>query len=486
MKSNYNNKYLFYWLFLLLFVSLNNDLCGQLKLDKEIDLPILDIYNEPEYEVINKNNDGILVIEKYEREANSFKPFWRIFNFNNNFEKNWETEIKIDLAVDEGQYCITESAYYQIFTYKNKATAQLLIIQIETGHYDWIALDLKTMDQINDLKVIGASIFLSGMYLNRPIITQYSTLDNTIKILPGYFEKNFNLVNLDTLNNQLQVFQKSNYKLNCAMDLAVFDVFGELYEKIEIENEEKNSPVFLNILQNNKINKAVGFYGNNCDEKLKGICTVKPNGSTKYLGFEQLEHFFDHLSTKKRSKIQKNIKKNSKKIQQYHLINNTLTHNPLPTNGGFNLQVDFFYPIPSQRYKGKPYFEAFTHSVVLEYDSLGNLKNHIALPLKNVEAELHKKVITHLDLIDSTLFCYIDNEKIVGKVISKNSVSLQKYEYDFGYDLEQYNNESLLYLDRLNNKNIMIWGIGKKINSTSKSQKTFFIQKLLLENKKQL
>lgn len=484
MKCNYNNKQLFLLLFLLFLNAINFEIFSQLKLDKEIELPVLDIYNEPDFEVINKKNDGILIIEKYEKDNDSFKPFWRFFNFNNSFEKQWETDLNINIELEESKYCITETAFFQLFTYKNKSNAQLLIMQLETGSIELLELDLKTMDQINDLRVIGASIFFSGMYLNRPVITQFSTFDKTIKILPGYFEKNFNLVNIDTLNDQLQVYQKGGNKGNCNMDMAEFDVFGEIIEKIDIENEAKNSPVFLNSLKHNKILKAVGFYGYNCEEQLKGICSIKPNGSATYLGFEQLEYFFDHLSAKRRAKIQNNIKRNPKKVQKYHFVNNTLIHVPLPTLQGFNQQVDFYYAMPSQKYKGKPYFGAFTHSLVLQYDSLGNLKNHITMPLKNIEAELSKKIVTHLALGDTTLFCYIDNEKIVGKTKSNNSKIIQNFEYDFGYDLEHYNNESMLSIDRLNNKNILVWGLGKKTNSNNQSKKTFFVQKLTIENNK--
>lgn len=275
------------------------------------------------FEITQKNSDDYFTIVSLEDEGlalirekdkyNGNKKLWEIIILDTNLVETAKFDLEIHQRHTLMGYEIARNQLYLLYRTgeTNKNSLELIEVSTsggsETGRFEINPeLDFK----VTHFSKVGSRIIMGGYVTNEPAVLLYELTDNSIKVIPGFFQKENELVDLRanqnlTFNSVLiDRSQRSERKLV----FKTFDQTGKLLleDVVPIDEDKSLQNSISSALKREEL-VLLGTWGEKQGKQSLGFFSLSVDPfneqKIKYFHFGMMDHFLDYLSPKRAEKI---------------------------------------------------------------------------------------------------------------------------------------------------------------------------------------
>ncbi|WP_025763678.1 hypothetical protein [Dyadobacter tibetensis] len=469
---------------------------GQLLQADRIEIPAKS--NDSEFfEVYPLGEEGLLTLTRNERYA-SRNQEWQFVKYDTAFQALWKRHYKI------------ENKYKPIMSFQGPTKGYWLFAQPDTEHYFFLQLDYSTgaFDgfqgdllsgiQVQQFKVIGSKALVSGYYRSRPVVIVHSFFDGTTRVLPGLFEKNteINNVELDEVSGNINVTTYAFKRKNCIFDIRTYNYEGKLLKKTTL-SDPRYSVISGQIVPLNEDDSyLIGNYSIGCTEYSQGLYVthIKDNdpGKPEFIAFSQLQNFFNYLKPKRKAKVLQRIGKREQLGKENKFRYRLLVHDLIQRENEIVLVAEVYYPNQrtatpivssglSRQYYGRT-LEGYkyTHAIVCAFDREGKFLWDNCIAIKDLESYELQEMVQVTPVKDYFILAYPQEGEIHTEVIRRNEVvaTSEKFKITPKAEGEKVLNDADSYLSPWYGQYFLAYGTQRVgSSSTVNGREVYFINK---------
>ena len=280
------------------------------------------------YEAIRKNSDEYFTIVSLQEEGLALirekdkykgnKQLWEVIILDPNLAETGKFDIEINQRHVLLGYEIDRNQLYLLFRTGETSRNSLELVELntlqgsETARYEISPeLDFK----VTHFSKVGANIILGGYVTNEPAILLFETADRSIKVLPGFFQKDNELVELRVNQNATfnAVLMDRSLRSERKLVYKTFDASGNLLleDIVPIEDDKSLQNSLSSTLKREEL-VLLGTFGEKQGKQSLGFYSmaVDPFSDQKinYFHFGSMENFHAYLSPKRAEKIKESTR----------------------------------------------------------------------------------------------------------------------------------------------------------------------------------
>ncbi len=275
------------------------------------------------FEIVQKDSDeyftiislkevGLALIREKDK-YNGNKKLWEIIILDSDLVEKRKIEVEINQRHVLLGYEIDKNQLYLLYRTGETTKNSLELIEIstaeglETGRFEIKPeLDFK----VTHFSKAGSSIIMGGYVTNEPAVLLYEMADNSIKVVPGFFQKENELVDLRVNQNQTfnSVLIDRSLRSERKLVFKTFDETGKLLleDVVPIEEDKSLQNSISSTLEREEL-VLLGTWGEKQGKQSLGFfsLTVDPfnEQKIKYFHFGMMDHFMDYLNPKRAERI---------------------------------------------------------------------------------------------------------------------------------------------------------------------------------------
>ncbi len=313
-------------------------------------------FNDHDFMIIPRAKDGLALV----RETNTYKAgnrTWEVLLLDTTLTLKYTINLEVDQRWNLLGYEHAPSALYLLFGLAdNQMRSVFRLFEITSGeHRSW---DIKpeincTLTQFTKT---GENFLLGGYMNNEPTVLLFRPDNESIKLLPGFFQKDTDLLDLRANQNNtftVLLMNRQN-RNNRKLLLRIFDADGKELFQTEVAMDDRKAPQTCMVSTLKREDMLVaGTWGVSHSRQSMGFFAlpVEPfqNQQPWLYALGELNHYLDHLKENKRKRIQE---KTSAMIKAGRLPDYLDHIRPVrleETNEGFILLAEVFVPASSGR-----------------------------------------------------------------------------------------------------------------------------------------
>lgn len=311
------NKITRLFLFMSVFIFSNSYLHAQLRQTHRFETKQKG--NDENFSIISLKEEGLALLRERQKYEDG-KQLWELILLDTALQQ----KAAIDLPI-EPRHPFVGYEYvpgYLCLLYRtgetNKNSFELIDLNIAEGkenkRYDIRPeLDFK----LSHFSKAGSNIVMGGYVSNEPAVLLYNLNENQLKVVPGFFQKDNELVDLRVNQNQTfnAVIIDRSTRSERKLVFKTFDQTGKLLlEDIVPIGDDRSLQTSITSTLIREDLMVLGTWGERQGKQSAGFFTLPVNPFTEqkinYLAFGELEHFTDYLSAKRAERIKVNTRKN--------------------------------------------------------------------------------------------------------------------------------------------------------------------------------
>ena len=312
--NNNWNKHASVLLFLLMY-SFAQPLCAQIQQTERYE--IVQKNSDEYFTVISLEEEGLALIrEKDKYEGN--KQLWEIITLDTNLSERNKFDIEINQRHKLLGYEIDNDKLYLLFRTGETTKNSLELVEVstsagrETARYE---IDPDLDFKITHFSKVGPNMILGGYVTDEPAILLYEPSHNSIRVIPGFFQKDNELVELRVNENSTfnSVLIDRSLRSERKLVFKTFDENGNLLleDVIPLDEERSLQNSLSSTLKREEL-VLLGTWGERQGKQSLGFfsITVDPFSEQKvnYVHFGMLDHFVDYLNPKRADKIKESTR----------------------------------------------------------------------------------------------------------------------------------------------------------------------------------
>lgn len=317
------------------------------------------------FTVISLEEDGLaLVREKNKYKGN--KQLWEIIILDINLQEKSKFDIEINQRHTLLGYEIARNRLYLLFRTGETTKNDLELVALstaegtETGRYEITPeLDFK----VTHFSKVGPNIILGGYVTNEPAILLYQAADNSIKVIPGFFQKDNELVELRVNQNETfnAVLLDRSLRSERKLVYKTFDASGKLLlEDIVPIDEDKSLQNSISSSLEREELLLLGTWGDKQGKQSLGFFSMAVDPFTEqkinYYHFGNMEHFLDYLNPKRAEKIKESTRDAIADGRKPSFSSYVMPFRIQETTDGFLMLAEVYNPSSSMSpYYNQPY-----------------------------------------------------------------------------------------------------------------------------------
>lgn len=269
------------------------------------------------FSVISLKEEGLALL----RERNKYedgKQIWELIFLDTALQQ----KATVDLPIEPrhpliGYEYVTGHLYLLYRTGEtNKNSLELLDFSIPEGkeksRYEIKPeLDFK----LTHFSKVASTLVMGGYVSNEPAVLLYNPQDNQIKVVPGFFQKDNELVDLRVNQNQTfnAVIIDRSTRSERKLVFKTFDETGKLLlEDIVPIGEDRSLQTSTTSTLIREDLMVLGTWGERQGKQSAGFFSLPVNPFSEqkinYIAFGELEHFTDYLNSKRANRIKENTR----------------------------------------------------------------------------------------------------------------------------------------------------------------------------------
>ncbi|GAB2792048.1 hypothetical protein GCM10027275_41140 [Rhabdobacter roseus] len=440
---------------------------AQFEQAQRIEIPVNSSFNES-YDVFSLGENGALSVVRRNEFTGTRNEYWHFTRYDTDLNPLWTRPYKLDYRyVPIMAY---QSDYYIYWLFAEPDTDHFLFLQLDLarGELDVHKGDLLSGVDVHQFKVIGSKALVAGYYHNRPVVLVHSFFDHTTRVLPGLYERNTEINNVDINESEgmINVITYAYRKRSCQFNIKTYNYDGKLLKSTVLSND-RNSFISGQIVPLNVDDSyLIGNYSVGCTPFSQGlfITHIQDNepSDPQFIEFSELQNFFNYMKPKRKQRMLDRIGKRKSLGKENRFRYRLLVHPLIQTEDEIILVAEVYYPnyrssTPlmtnglNRAYTRSMDGFRYTHAIVCGFDRDGRYKWDNSFAIKDlVSYELQEMVqLSRVD--DYFVLAYPQEGNIHTEVIHREKVVVENEKYQ----LESKNDtEKVLFND---NANLAAW-----------------------------
>ncbi len=321
--------------------------------------------SEDQYSIISLREEGLALF----RDMNKYKDgnkTWELILLDTALQEKKKLDIHVKDRHKMVGYEVTPGHLYFLFRTGETTKNDFELIDIdlsgsEVAHFSFKPdLDFK----LTHFSKAGDNFTFGGYVNNEPTVVLFEAKENRIRVIPGFFQKNTELVDLRTNQNRTfnTVLMDRGSRENRKLIFRTFDETGKqlLEDVVPIDDEkslqtgmtstlEREDLVLLGTWGERNSKQSIGFY----------FMTVDPfnEQQIKFIDFGQLQHYLDYLNPKRAERIKENSKADLTQGRIPNFTTYVMPYRLTEHKDGFVLLAEVYNPISTMSpYYSNPYY----------------------------------------------------------------------------------------------------------------------------------
>lgn len=436
---------LFHTLFCVVCLLACNTVFAQLEQSDRLEIPVNNNSSD-QFEVFSLGKEGLLTVIRGEGFS-SRNEQWQFARYDSTLKAVWRNSYKMD------------SRYIPVMAYKGEFFGFWLFAEPDTDRFLFLQISyadggidvhkgtlLAGLD-VQQFKVMGSKALVSGYYRSRPIVLVHSFFDHTTRVLPGLFEKNTELNNVD-INEEdgyINVVTYAYRKKNCFFEIKTYSYEGKLLKRTSM-SDSKYSFISGQIVPLNQDDSyLIGNYSVGCTPYSQGLYVthVQDNEPDKpeFIEFSELQNFFNFMKPKRRQKMMERIGKRKSLGKENRFRYRLLVHELIQTEKEIVLVAEVYYP--NQKATNpvitagmtRPYVSRslegyrYTHAIVCGFDRNGKFMWDNCIPIKDLTSFDLQEMVQVTPVDDYFVLAYPQEGEIHTEVIRRDKVIVEKEKF---------------------------------------------------------
>ncbi len=487
------------------------------------------------FTIISLEKEGIALFRELDK-YNDGKRSYQLIILDNELNEKHDLELEFDNKNISMGYEYIQGKIFLLFRRGNskKNEMELAKINITDGTTEQFEFKPDLDIKITHFGVLQNSIFLGGYVVNEPSVLLYNFQENQIKILPGFYQKDNDLIDVQSnLNNTFNVvlFDRG-IKINPKLVFRTFDETGvQLLEDI--------MPVDVDIsIQTGLTSKLVredlaiiGCWGYQGSKNASGFyfTTINPfaEQEVKFSHFGELENFFGYLKPKRAKKLKEKTFTELKEKRKVSYSNQVMPFRIVEHKEGFTVLAELYTPSSSTNYSMtnpydpysnnpysySPYWPGYYYpgmgrmysryqngqyineddeairlheSVMVSYSASGNILGDYSVKLEDIKMPTLEQV-SDLYYVNSTLafLVYKKDEEFVIEMFQSGEKFETQYKLKLNSDLDEFRSERKKEggIKNWYDNTFYTWGYQtiRNINEEDRVRDVFYINKVVIE-----
>lgn len=431
---------------------------AQLEQTTRIEIPTNDLTND-QFDVFSLGDRGALMVIRRSEYLGNRNEKWIFSKYDTDLKPVWTKEYGMDFRYIP--VMSHQNANYAYWLFAEPDTDKFLFLQLdlEQGHIDIHRGTLLANVNVNQFKVIGSKALVAGYYRNRPVVIVHSFFDHTTRVLPGLFERNMEINNVDVneVDGLINVITYAIKKRECVFAIKTYNYEGKLLKTTELKDPD-NSLISGQIVPlNPEDSYLIGNYSVGCTPFSQGLYVThiadnvpeKPN----FIEFSELQNFFNFMKPKRRQRVLDRIGKRKSMGKENKFRYRLLVHNLIQMENEIVLVAEVYYPNyktnnpamfngMSRQYMRSMDGFRYTHAIVCGFDRDGNFLWDNCITIKDLTSFELQEMVQLTPIDDYFLLAYPQEGSIHTEVIRREKVVVENEKYEIEAKSES---EKVLY-----------------------------------------
>jgi hypothetical protein len=471
---------------------------GQLQQSDRLEIPAA-AYSNEQFEVVSLGEEGLLSVIHGDPLSHRGEQ-WQFVRYDTTMTAVWSNSYKMDFR------------YIPVMAYKAEHFGYWLFAEPDTDHFLFLQLNFMdgTIDihkgnllsgvDVQQFKVLGSKALISGYYRSRPVVLVHSFFDHTTRVLPGLYEKNTELNNVD-VNEQdgyINVITYAYRRKNCVFEIKTYNYEGKLLKKTSL-SDDKYSFISGQIVPLNPDDSyLIGNYSVGCTPYSQGLYVTHINHNEpekpQFIEFSELQNFFNYMKPKRREKMQERIGKRKSLGKENRFRYRLLVHELIQSEDEIVLVAEVYYPNQKSTYSpivssglSRPYAARsiegyrYTHAIVCAFDKNGKFKWDNCIPIKDLTSFDLQEMVQVTKVNDYFVLAYPQEGEVHTEVISRNKVVVEseKFKIDTKKEGVKILNDDDSYLLPWYGQYFIAYGMQRLgASSAALGKEVFYVNKL--------
>ena len=308
------------------------------------------------YNILSMKEQGLALLRDKEK-YNGNKKLWEVIILDTKLKERHNFELEVHHRHNLLGYEITGEQLYLLYRAGETTRGALELIEIsirngaETRRFDiQPELDFK----ITHFNRVGPNIVFGGYVTNEPAILIFDPADSSLKVLPGFFQKDNELIDVRVNENgtfnsvQIDRSLRSQRKLV----FRTFDAYGNLLleDIIPVDDDKSLQNSLTSTLKREEL-MLLGTWGDKQGKQSLGFftLTVDPFRDQKvnYLHFGLMDSFLAYLNPKRADKIKNSTSQSLADGRKPSFSAHVMPFRVEETDHGFLLLAEIYNPSSS-------------------------------------------------------------------------------------------------------------------------------------------
>jgi hypothetical protein len=319
--------------------------------------------NDEYFSIIPLKEDGLALL----REKNDYKEgkqLWECVLLDTALKERKTIILMIEPRYPLIGYEYVDHRLYLLYRMGEHTKSNMELIDIDLpGAVEARRYEIKPeLDfRITHFNKVGGSMVLGGYVSNEPALLIYEMDQNQIKVVPGFFQKDNELVDVRTNQNRTfnAVMIDRSTRSARKMVFKTFDESGKLLleDVVPIEDDRSLQTSISSTLEREDL-MVLGTWGDRTGKQSAGFFSmpVDPFGEQKinYIPFAQLEHFTDYMNPKRAARIKENTKEATVEGRKPNFTAYVTPYKIQESKDGFIMLAEVYHPSSNSN----PYFNS--------------------------------------------------------------------------------------------------------------------------------
>jgi hypothetical protein len=492
-------------------------------------------FSDGEFTIISLREDGLALL----RDKNKYKSgnkTWELILLDTALQELHSVELDIDQRKNIVGYEQTQGFLFLLFKSGDnlKLVLDLISIQILNAEINRFEIKPELVLRLSHFIKVGENFVFGGYVNNEPTVLLYNPSSDNLKVLPGFFQKQTELIDLRPNQNQTfnTILIDRSDRAQQNLIFKTFDAHGlELLEDVVPIDEKYILQTGMSSMLVREDLTVIGTWGSRGAKQSHGFFSVPINPFSEqkitYTAFGELAHYLDLQKPKRAKKIKDRtldaLKQNRipdftnfvipYKIEEHpqgfvllaeaYTPSNTLNRYPDPYMYGFSPYPFYspfwgYYPGTYNRLYNPYYFNnrsnfrnsdeiKATQSVLVAFDSEGKPRWDYALELKDLRSQSLDQIADFCMVDNQVYFLYKKESELTVKTITleseESAVASVKVKLKDEGDEIRSEDKNIGAVRHWYGKSFYVWGqhtIRNKTKREDGSRQVFYINKLVV------
>lgn len=487
------------------------------------------------YTVISLNEDGLALLrQKNKYEGN--KKLWEIVLLDTALQEKKLVEFYLEERFPLVGYEVLPERLYLLYRTGDTNKSNLELLEFNTVNGSEITryeIKPEVDFKVTHFSKAGSNMVLGGYVSKDPAILLYDLSTKNIKIVPGFLQKDSELVELRVNQNQTfnTVLIDRSLKSERKFVFKTFDETGKLLldDIVPIEDDRSLQTSISSTLQREDL-IVLGTWGERQGKQSSGFFSLSVDPFSeqkiKYFNFGQFNHFVDYLNPKRAERIKENSKDDIQSGKAPSFTAYVIPYRIFENKDGYFLLAEVYNPVsssspyystpygnpyysnpyayynpfwpgyyPGMRYRPYAYGNNVKNAdqvktyetVLIAFDAKGDLLWDQSIKIDDIEKPALEQVSDFFYTGTEVIFIYKKKSEIILKTISLKAdtaiQTIEKIKLKESSDEIRNEKETEGGLKQWINNTFYVWGyqtIRNQQNKDDRVRDVFYINKMVL------